>query len=122
MPFLYFPPQTPLTASSTPLPQDKKNRTTNENGALRAKWTVEEDRQLVESWINVSTNPIIGADHKKSSFWSKMTLAYNHYTPYGAQRELVRFAMPVGTELHHGYPNGAVMWGGGIPNKPKWGK
>ena len=75
---------------------------------------------MVELWIIVSTNPITATDHKKSAFWNKVALAYNRYVPNGRQRELVRFAMHVGTGLHHWYPNGAVLWG--IPNKPKWGK
>jgi len=65
--------------SSTPRLQDKKNKTTNEGGGLATKWTVEEDRRLVESWINVSTNPITGTDHKKSGFWNKVALPYNRY-------------------------------------------
>jgi len=37
MPCQYYPPQPPLIASSTPHPQDKKNKTTNEGGGLGAK-------------------------------------------------------------------------------------
>jgi len=76
---LYCPARPPPIASSTPRPQGKKK--TNEGGGLGAKWTVEDDRLLVESWINVSTNPVIGADHKKSGFWNKVTLTYNRYPP-----------------------------------------
>jgi len=80
--------------------------TTNEGGGLGAKWTVEEDRRLVELWINVCTNPIIGAHHKKSGFWNKVAILFNRYAPEGATK---RTGTHVGIGLHHWYPNGAVL-------------
>jgi len=71
MPPLYYPQQPPPIASSNLSPQGKKKKTTNEGGGLGAKWTVEEDRRLVESWTNVSTNPITRVDYKKSGFLNK---------------------------------------------------
>jgi len=71
-----------LLPHQTLLPKKvKKQKTMNEGGGLGAKWSVKEDRQLVESWINVSTNPITGADHKKSRFWNKVEILYNRYAP-----------------------------------------
>jgi len=59
------------------VPKVKRKRTTNEGGGLGAKWIVKENRRLVESWINVSTNSITKADHKKLDFWNKVALVYN---------------------------------------------
>ena len=36
------------------------------------KWSVEEDKQVVTDWIKTSTNLVIGADQKKTSFWGKI--------------------------------------------------
>jgi len=100
----------PPTASSTPHPQTTKNKTTYEDDRLRAKWTVEENR-LGESWINASTNPITGTNHKKLEFWSKVALVYNRYASDGTTKRMVRFTMPIGTRLHYWYPNGPILWG-----------
>jgi len=87
MPLVYYPTQPPPTGISNPSPKKgKKKKTTNEGGGLGAKWTVEEDRRLVESWINISTNPITGADHKKSKFWNKVAIAFNRYAPEWATK------------------------------------
>jgi len=32
------------------------------------KWTVAEDQQLIQAWVNVRTDSIVEADKKKSSF------------------------------------------------------
>jgi len=87
MPPVYYPTQPPLTASSNPSPKKgKKKKTMNEGGGLGAKWTVEEDHRLVELWINVSTNPITGGNHKKSGFWNKVAILYNRCAPKGVTK------------------------------------
>jgi len=37
------------------------------------KWTVEEDQRLIQAWINIGTNAVVGADKKKCSFWRRVT-------------------------------------------------
>ena len=75
-----YPPQ------STP-PQPNNTPKSNEGGDNATKWTLEEDRRLVKSWINVSTNPITGADQKKSGFWTKVADAFNEARPNGATKK-----------------------------------
>ena len=48
------------------------------------KWTFEEDRQLIRAWINVGTDPIVGADQRKTSFWSRVASTFNEYRLQGA--------------------------------------
>ena len=54
-----LPPPNNTTSSTPRLPP---NSTHNESVGMTSKWTLEEDRRLVTSWINVNTNPLIGAD------------------------------------------------------------
>jgi len=86
MPPVYYPTQPPPIVSSNPSPKGKQKKRTTEGSGLGAKWTIEEDRRLVESWINVSTNPITGVDHKKSGFWNKVAIAFNRYALEGATK------------------------------------
>ena len=47
------------------------------------KWTVAKDQQLIRAWVNVSADPIIGADQKKASFWSRVVSNFNEHSPQG---------------------------------------
>jgi len=48
------------------------------------RWTFIEDQRLIWAWVNVGTDPIVGADQKKSSFWNRMTSAFNEHCLQGA--------------------------------------
>ena len=63
-PYQLLPPSN--TTSSTPRPPP--NPIHNESVGVTSKWTLEENRRLVTSWINVSTNSLIGVDKKKTGF------------------------------------------------------
>jgi len=80
----YPPPQQHPTLLSTPPPQPNNNPSNNDDGGNAPKWSLVEDRRLVKSWINVSTNPLTGADQKKSGFWTKVTYIFNQNAPNGA--------------------------------------
>jgi len=47
------------------------------------KWTINEYQQLIRTWINVGTDPIIGDDRRKASFWSRVASTFNEYRPHG---------------------------------------
>jgi len=49
------------------------------------KWTLEEDRHFVKSWINVSTNPITGADKKLAG---KVANIFNQHALDGASKKM----------------------------------
>jgi len=77
----------PHPSQTTPPPQPNNTLKSNEGGDNASKWTLEEDRRLVKSWINVSTNPLIGADQKKFGFWTKVTQAFNQAAPSGSAKK-----------------------------------
>ena len=41
------------------------------------KWSIQEDQQLIRAWVNIGTDPIVGADQRKASFWSRVGSAFN---------------------------------------------
>ncbi|XP_058758413.1 uncharacterized protein LOC131631659 [Vicia villosa] len=45
----------------------------------REVFTREEDTPLMQSWLNVSKDPIVGVDKKFNSFWLRITDNYNQY-------------------------------------------
>ncbi|XP_058783494.1 glutathione S-transferase T3-like [Vicia villosa] len=51
----------------------------------REVFTREEDTLLMQSWLNVSKDPIVGVDQKVDSFWLRITDNYNQYR--GQSRE-----------------------------------
>ena len=69
-PYGALPPPIPPQSTTPPPPphppQPENQPKNNEGGDTASKWTLEEDRRLVKSWINISTNPITGSDQKKS--------------------------------------------------------
>jgi len=75
------------TPLSTPSPQPENDPKNNEGGDNASKWTLVEDRWLVKLWINVSTNPLTGANQKKSDFCTKVAHAFNQAAPSGAAKK-----------------------------------
>ena len=53
-------------------------------GGGAKKWIVDEDQWLIQAWINVGIDTIVGADQKKASFWNKVASTFNEYRPQGA--------------------------------------
>ncbi|CAL5192920.1 unnamed protein product [Lathyrus oleraceus] len=45
----------------------------------REQFTREEDILLIQSWLNVSKDPIVGVDQKAESFWLRIAASYNQY-------------------------------------------
>ena len=82
-----YPPLQHHTPLLTPPPQPNKNPSNNEGGDNVSKWSLEEDRRLVKSWINISTNPLTGADSKKFGFWTKVACVFNQTAPNGAAKK-----------------------------------
>ncbi|KAI5443659.1 hypothetical protein KIW84_012346 [Lathyrus oleraceus] len=54
----------------------------------REQFTREEDILLIQSWLNVSKDPIVGVDQKAESFWLRIAASYNQYR--GQLREKLR--------------------------------
>ena len=42
---------------------------------------------MVKSWINESTNPLTGAEQKKSDFWTKVAQTFNQAAPSGSAKK-----------------------------------
>ncbi|CAI8606909.1 unnamed protein product [Vicia faba] len=51
----------------------------------REQFTRDEDILLIQSWLNVSKDPIVGVDQKAESFWLRIAANYNQYR--GQSRE-----------------------------------
>ena len=79
-------PEPPHMTSPAPRPSPSNNPNNKEGGVQPPKWTLEEDRHLVKSWINVSTNPITGADQKLAGFWTKVASIFNQHAPDSASK------------------------------------
>ncbi|KAJ1440018.1 putative glutathione S-transferase [Sesbania bispinosa] len=45
----------------------------------KARFTMEEDSFLIQSWLNVSKDAIVGIDQKAKSFWRRIRHNYNEY-------------------------------------------
>ncbi|XP_058764180.1 glutathione S-transferase T3-like [Vicia villosa] len=54
----------------------------------REQFTRDEDILLIQSWLNVSKDPIVGVDQKAESFWVRVAANYNQYR--GESREKLR--------------------------------
>ena len=88
MPHPCDPLQPPRTTSLAPRPPPRNNPTNKEGGVVPPKWTLEEDRRLVKSWIIVSTNPITKVDQKLASFWTKVAYTFNQHIPDGVTKRM----------------------------------
>ncbi|CAL5204260.1 unnamed protein product [Lathyrus oleraceus] len=51
----------------------------------REQFTRDEDILLIQSWLNVSKDPIVGVDQKAENFWLRIAASYNQYR--GQSRE-----------------------------------
>ncbi|XP_058753991.1 glutathione S-transferase T3-like [Vicia villosa] len=54
----------------------------------REQFTRDEDILLIQSWLNVSKDPIVGVDQKAESFWVRVAANYNQYR--GESREKLK--------------------------------
>jgi len=61
----------------------------------RATINDREDRYLVQSWLNVSKDVIVGMDKKATVFWSRVTDNYNeHCHPSLKEKKLSQLKSP----------------------------
>jgi hypothetical protein len=58
--------------------EEEEEEATHSKGK-RSAWSDAEDLLLVQSWVNISTDPIQGNDQKSTTFWEKITSNYNKY-------------------------------------------
>ena len=42
-------------------------------------FAIEEDTHLISSWLNISTNPIVGVGQGKEVFWLRVIENYNKF-------------------------------------------
>ncbi|XP_057432104.1 glutathione S-transferase T3-like [Lotus japonicus] len=50
-----------------------------ETGKKRNKWSGKDNILLHQSWLNVSTDPIVGNDQKSTLFWDRIQAQYEEY-------------------------------------------
>ena len=48
-------------------------------------FAIEKDTHLISSWLNISTDPIVGVGQTKEAFWLRVTKNYNKF--WGELRE-----------------------------------
>jgi len=59
-------------------------------GVTGRKWSTEKDELLISCWINCSTDPTVGTNKKRSSFWSKIAMYFNEHRPQGSARHFAK--------------------------------
>lgn len=42
-------------------------------------WTIEEDKQLCNSWLEVSIGPVVGADQSSHTYWGRMKAHFDSH-------------------------------------------
>ena len=62
--------------SKPPVPM-KQHPKWNPIGKKLGNFTVDEDKVLVSSWLNVSTDPIVITSQKAEAYWKRITDGYN---------------------------------------------
>ncbi|KAK2442265.1 hypothetical protein QL285_013476 [Trifolium repens] len=60
---------------------DEEVGTTSVVNTLKTRFQPKEDELLIQSWLNVSTDSIVGNDKKGDSFWKRIGEAYNDNRP-----------------------------------------
>ncbi|XP_058762248.1 glutathione S-transferase T3-like [Vicia villosa] len=80
-----FPTQVP--PFSTQVGTEKEERVVVKKKS-REHFTRDEDILLIQSWLNVSKDPIVGVDQKVESFWVRVAVNYNEYR--GQSREKLK--------------------------------
>jgi len=99
-----------MPSLSTPAPQPNNNPSNNDSGGNAPKWSLGEDRWLVKSCINVSTNPLTVADQKKSSFWTKVAYVYNQNAPNGFAKKASKMLNSLWNWELHWCPSDVDVW------------
>ncbi|CAI8609677.1 unnamed protein product [Vicia faba] len=67
-----------LPSFSTQVGAEKEKRVEVKKNS-REQFTRDEDILLIQSWLNVSKDPIVGVDQKAESFWVRVAANYNQY-------------------------------------------
>lgn len=80
--FSHREPGTPIGfMSESQVPQFPTQIGGEENHSVKKRtrelFTREEDTFLMQSWLNVSKNPVVEVDQKSDSFWVRITANYN---------------------------------------------
>ncbi|CAK8577424.1 unnamed protein product [Lathyrus sativus] len=88
-PFMFQPPPTEspnIESESGNSTQDGlENITFTEEGERstqkkqRLRFIEEEDKLLIQTWLNISKDSIVGVDQKADSFWGRIKDGYNNY-------------------------------------------
>jgi hypothetical protein len=55
---------------------------------IRASFSMEEDTLLLQTWLNISKDPVVGVDQKAEGFWLRIKDNYNTYRNQLPKREL----------------------------------
>ncbi|KAJ1431589.1 glutathione S-transferase t2-like protein [Sesbania bispinosa] len=52
----------------------------------KQRYTKEEDTLLIQFWLNISKDPIVGVDKKADGFWSRIKDNYNEHRGHQLER------------------------------------
>src|SRR5207244_3468909 len=63
--------------NSTPLVPTNRRPKRIPNGKKLGNFTVNKDKVLVSSWLNVSTDPIVSTGQKSEAYWKRIMNVYN---------------------------------------------
>ncbi len=64
---------------------EEEEGTTKKNKRIRFEQP--EDELLIQTWLNISKDPIVGVDQKADSFWTRIRDNYNNYRGRLIERE-----------------------------------
>ncbi|XP_058775486.1 glutathione S-transferase T3-like [Vicia villosa] len=59
----------------------------------RVRFLEEEDKLLIQTWLNISKDSVVGVDQKADSFWSRIKEGYNNYRGPLTVRECYKLAV-----------------------------
>jgi hypothetical protein len=67
---------------------DEEEHTTQRKG--RERWSLEEDKLVIQSWLNISGDAIVRVNQKATSFWTRIRDNYNKYCGNLKEREVAQ--------------------------------
>jgi hypothetical protein len=56
----------------------------------RERWSEEEDKIVIKSWLNISKDALVGVNQRANSFWKRITDNYNEYHGNLKEREVAQ--------------------------------
>ena len=83
--------KSPIGSISTQVSKENITLNEEEEGTTkknkRIRFEPPEDELLIQTWLNISKDPIVGVDQKADSFWARIRDNYNNYRGRLIERE-----------------------------------